>query len=488
MKFFFAFWAVCLCLAISASAVKGAEPVEIKQGEYRAVVSERGLAVYHGETRLSLGSYFTIFTPEYKGSLLSYGAFWKSAKVRRWPSGIEATADLPGGRVRYRVDVQPDGVDVELGVILVAGADRGPTEYAAFQIPPDLVAGGTVQILNVAGAVVEKKAVPETPKRGGMTRSGDVMRIHTADRTLEVSAGNGMGVYVFDARVEQYGARRGLWVFSGIPAAPSYEVMVQRRLRVLPPPQPRPEGVAVFADGSPVTRILVRKDAPERERLAASELASYIEKICGRKLTVTETDGPVGSAGDFVFGELAVSTGLISRKELKPMDRDGYVVRVERNRGAVCGWRDLGTVYGAYALIRQLGVKFYAPGCEIVPQTETLTMPACEIRRKPLLEFRQMTQNLKLGHTPSSDQGNPREIGEAGGLVHAAAYLVPFDMYHEEHPEYFALQKDGKRLHRDPKAKRFDVHLCLSNPDVQRVSGERLMILMDKQPDRTFFG
>ena len=478
----------CLCLTISVPVVEGAESVEIKQGEYRVVVSGGGIVVYYGETQLSLGSYFTVFKPKYEGSILSHGDFWKNAKVQRLASGFEATADLPGGQVRYRVDVQPNGVDVELGVTVVADAEPGPTEYAAFQIPPGLVAGGTVEILNVAGATTDNKPVPETPKRGGMTRSGDAMRIHTADRVIEVAAGNGMGVYAFDARVEQYGARRGLWAFSGVPVAPGYEVTVQRRLRVLPLPEPRPEGTAAFKDGTAVARILIRKDAPERERLAATELASYIEKICGKKLSVTETDAAAGSPGDLVLGELAVSAGLISRQELSPLERDGYIVRVTSDRGAVCGWRDLGTIYGVYALIRQFGVKFYAPGCEIVPQIETLTMPACELRSKPLLEFRKMTQNLKLGHTPSNDLGNPREIGEAGGLVHAAAYLVPFDKFHEEHPEYFALQKDGKRLHRDPKAKRFDVHLCLSNPDVQRVSAERLMTLMDKQPDRTFFG
>ncbi len=99
-----------------------------------------------------------------------------------------------------------------------------------------------------------------------------------------------------------------------------------------------------------------------------------------------------------------------------------------------------------------------------------------------------MTQNLKLGHTPNDDLGNPADIGEPGCLVHAAAYLLPYEKYHKEHPEYFALQKDGQRLRGEPGQERFEVHLCLSNPEVRRICTERLLALIEKQKDRTFFG
>ncbi|MBT3375255.1 MAG: DUF4838 domain-containing protein [Lentisphaerae bacterium] len=478
----------CLLLAGLAPTVQGIEPIEIEQGMYRVVAGPSGVVVYHGGTQLSLGSYFTVYKPDYKGNIVSIGELWKNAAVTRGPNRMEARADLPEGRARLRVEVTPDWIEVEVGISVAAGVEFGPREYAAFQIPPDLVVGGTVEVLNAAGSVTESKPVPATPTRGGMVRPGSMLRFHTADRVIEIRTGGGTNVYAFDARVEQYGKRGGLWVFSGLPVAPGYETTVTRRLRVIPPPEPRPVGTAVFQDGTPVARVVIREGATEREQFAAEELVAYIEKICGKRIEVRPIGTDAGRPGDLAVGECAVSAGLISREELAPLERDGYVVRVTSDRGAVCGWRDLGTTYGVYALIRQLGITFYAPGCEAVPETEALTIPACDLRKKPLLEFRKMTQNLKLGHTPSDDLGNPRDIGEKGGLVHAAAYLVPFDRFHEEHPEYFALQKDGKRLHRHPKATRFDVHLCLSNPDVQRVSAERLLVLMDKQPDRTFFG
>ncbi len=237
-----------------------------------------------------------------------------------------------------------------------------------------------------------------------------------------------------------------------------------------------------------VTAVALGPNHTAREKLAADELVAYLERISGKKLKRTEVTGGQVPTGVIAVGGLARQAGLISAEELEAVGRDGYVVRVAGGRAGICGARDLGTAYGAYALLRHLGVKFYSPHCEIVPKLCKLVIPNCELRAKPSYEFRCLTGNLKLGHTPRDDMGNPGEIGERGSLLHSAAYLLPFDKFSHDHPEYFALQKDGKRLHRDPKRKRFDVHLCLSNPEVRRISTQRILELIEKQPDRTFFG
>ena len=235
-----------------------------------------------------------------------------------------------------------------------------------------------------------------------------------------------------------------------------------------------------------VTAVATEPNATTREKLAADELAAYLEKISGKKLKRIEAAGRQVPGSVIAVGNLARQAGLISTEELGAVGRDGYVLRVAGGRAGICGARDVGTVYGAYALLRHLGVKFYALHCEIVPKVRKLVIPNCKLREKPFYEFRSLTGNLKLGHTPKDDMGNPGEIGERGSLVHSAAYLLPFDKFSHEHPEYFALQKDGKRLHRDPKRKRFDVHLCLSNPDVRRISAQRMLELIEKQPEGNY--
>ena len=164
------------------------------------------------------------------------------------------------------------------------------------------------------------------------------------------------------------------------------------------------------------------------------------------------------------------------------------MVRAQGDQVGVCGARSLGTIYGVYALLERLGVEFYAPSCEVVPRTEELIIPDCGFSARPRYEFRNVTGNLKLGQTPNDDMGNPSEIGQSGNIVHSADYLVPFSQYADTQPEYFALQMDGKRLHREDGKEPQNVHLCLSNPDVRRISAERMLELIDKQPDRMFFG
>ena len=247
-------------------------------------------------------------------------------------------------------------------------------------------------------------------------------------------------------------------------------------------------GTICIAPDVAVTAVALGPNPTAREKLAADELVAYLERISGKKLKRIEVAGPQVPTGVIAVGNLARQAGLISADELEAVARDGYVVRVTGGKAGICGARDLGTVYGAYAMLRHLGVKFYAPDCEIVPKVRNLVIRNCELRAKPFYEFRVLAGDLKLGNTPENDLGNPKELGEQGCLVHSSAYLVPFDKFSGDHPEYFALQKDGKRLHRDPKRKPFNVHLCLSNPDVRRISAQRMIELIDKQPDRPFFG
>jgi len=460
----------------------------VSAGDYVARMTAAGIVVTHKGTLISIGSYLSVYGPGYKGSAVSSREGWRTGRVSVDGHTVRLEAKLPQGSLTYSATVSSRGVRVEARVAVSEGVAVGPVEYAAFQFPPGLVEGGVVEVLDAAGITVDRRPIPAVPKRGGMARRGDVLTVRTAERTIVVSSLSSMGIYPFDGRVERYGRQRGVWAFASIPAAAGREAVSMVELSVEPPEPPPVVGTIRLAPGTTAIAVATRADASPREKLAADELVAYLAGISGKELQRIEIADGVVAPGVVAVGRLSKDAGLIAQDELDEARRDGYVARVAKGRGAICGWRDVGTVYGVYALARHLGVRFYAPGCEAVPKVKDLVVPECDLKAKPFYEFRKMTQNLKLGHTPGDDLGNPREIGEPGGLVHAAAYLLPYDKYGGDHPEYFALQKDGKRLHRDPQKRRFDVHLCLSNPDVRRISAERLLALIDKQKDRTFFG
>jgi len=71
-------------------------------------------------------------------------------------------------------------------------------------------------------------------------------------------------------------------------------------------------------------------------------------------------------------------------------------------------------------------------------------------------------------------------------IDHSSGYLVPKDLYYDKHPEYYSMLADGKRIAKDA----FSYHrtpLCLSNPDVTRISIERALRWVAKQPQKKYF-
>ncbi len=482
-------WLCILTAAAALGPALAADEARLSAGPYAVRLAADGLVVTHDDTVVCHGATFTAFKPQYQGAVLTLAEAFRAGTLEVAEDGrsLKLHAELPEGALSYEVVVSEQAVRTVLRARAAEGAVVGPVEYPAFMLPPDVVEGATLTSFRPDGEA-GRLAVPREAQRGGMAPATESFAIATAQRTVTVSTTSAGGVYPFDARVPQYGAKQGIWAFMSPPVGTEFQTIVEAQLQVTEPPPAQTPGKILLGKDTEVSAVGLRSSQDAREAYAADELVSYLDRISGKRLeTVLTTEGGV-APGTLLVGQAAVDAGIISQSELDDLALDGYIVRVADGRAGICGRRSLGTVYGVYALLRELGVRFYAPGCEVLPRTERLVIGDCSLRAQPFYEFRAMTGNLKLGHTPGDDMGNPREIGESGNIVHSADYLVPFDKYVDEHPEYFALQKDGKRLHRDPEGRRFDVHLCLSNPDVRRISAQRMLELIEKQPDRMFFG
>jgi len=101
------------------------------------------------------------------------------------------------------------------------------------------------------------------------------------------------------------------------------------------------------------------------------------------------------------------------------------------------------------------------------------------VKLKPIVHFRPQLADPRKGLDP--------EIFKGGTLWldHSAGYMVPKYQYYDEHPEYYAKRLNGKRI---PKSTRDSyIHLCMSNPDVVKISTERMLGWMRLQKDKKFF-
>src|SRR5690606_24333507 len=135
-------------------------------------------------------------------------------------------------------------------------------------------------------------------------------------------------------------------------------------------------------------QIVVAPDAAASEKFAAKELSTYLEKISGQRILVTENMNPMAGTRR---GPLIVLGHHPQNASLQPgkLEVQESIIEVEPNRVRIVGGklppvanpegktlvRDRGTLYGVYNLLDSLGVRWYRPEPwgEHVPHLATIT-------------------------------------------------------------------------------------------------------------------
>ena len=167
---------------------------------------------------------------------------------------------------------------------------------------------------------------------------------------------------------------------------------------------------------------------------------------------------------------------------IMPMEPDGFTIRVEGSRVYIFGGDRKGTLYGVYELLeRYLGCRFFAPGSEYVPIYDTLHIPKLNVTDRPAFCSRE-TYYTGMEDPDFADKMRCnihawKGQGDWGMWVHTMFSLVPPDKYFKDHPEYYALM-GGKRS---------KTQLCLSNPDVLKVTIEELRKKMQENPGARYW-
>lgn len=199
---------------------------------------------------------------------------------------------------------------------------------------------------------------------------------------------------------------------------------------------------------------------------ATEELQTYIEKISGAKLDiVTESNLPKGSKA-FIVGETELEESIVAidRSEIKT---DGFRLYSDGNYFIITGADSRGTLYGVYTFLEEyLGVRWFTPTLEVVPENEDIIVDA-DIDRtvEPSFSVRRNdcagTNDAHRARTKMNVSFWQPATAYGGALTYVVwdaslPSLVPDSLF-AEHPEYFALLEDGTRS---------TDHVCLTHPDV----------------------
>ncbi len=236
--------------------------------------------------------------------------------------------------------------------------------------------------------------------------------------------------------------------------------------------------MTLVRDGRPVCTIIIASNASEQEKQGAEDLSTYLSKMSGAKVPVSQSLSVEGNR---------ILLGVAGHPPVAdwggpPPGRDAVVIET-RQRGPeawdllLIGGDARGAGYAVYEFLeRFLDVRWFMPTDlgEEVPERKTIEL-----------------DTLKWSHTPDylgvaglTWQGGPgaadwlrHNKGDVGSPTYFfghswSGYISPTEENQKAHPEWFARTRDGKRSEQ----------LCTSNPEVIRIFIEKVTEYFDKSP------
>ncbi len=228
--------------------------------------------------------------------------------------------------------------------------------------------------------------------------------------------------------------------------------------------------MVLVKDGEALRPIELGANATPIEKNAATELQHWIEQITSVRPEITTTQsGPgVRLHTDPALGE------------------EGYRISVDGDDLVLAGGTGRGVMNAIFALLEEdLGCRFYTSDFAKLPKNHTLIVNPVPRTFIPKLRLRDpfyvcafdaawsLENRTNAPHANVSEEDGGH-IDYDGLFVHTHAKLLTPDKYFHDHPEYFALNAQGKR---------YPHQLCATDPEVARIVTEAVLRRLRKHPD-----
>lgn len=243
----------------------------------------------------------------------------------------------------------------------------------------------------------------------------------------------------------------------------------------------REEGI-VLADEQTSRYRIVLPSAPSRhEEQAADVLQRYLLQISGTALPVIKASEH-RSKYEILLGQNDRLDELGLNIDFNSLGEDGFVIRTDSLRVVIAGGNDKGTLYGVYSFLEKyLGCRMYSPAVKIIPTRGRIVLDKISDVQIPVIKFRdthyRVTWDAEYTDWHKLDHDQDGNRTDWGMWVHTFNALVPPETYYDEHPEYFAMVK-GKRI---------PTQLCLTNPEVLKITIQNLRKRIARNPDAKYW-
>jgi len=217
--------------------------------------------------------------------------------------------------------------------------------------------------------------------------------------------------------------------------------------------------------------VLPDSTHPHLDR-AAQELQMHLQKISGAMLQITRGAAPGGLVPIEIGPSFApdLQESLVSQS-----DKAGaFILSVRPERVRLVGNSPEGTLYAAFELLEQLGIRWYLPGDlgTVIPESRTVTLDEQETFQAPTFQGRHyLWFSASMPWYHRQRMGGFRDPG-----CHGIPQLPPSEF--ETEPELWALI-DGEHRH---------TQLCLTNPEVLKRAVAATIAYFDRRPDARWIG
>jgi hypothetical protein len=242
--------------------------------------------------------------------------------------------------------------------------------------------------------------------------------------------------------------------------------------------------LTLVRDGASNYSICLAASSSPTERRGASELQRFIQEMSGAKLAIVEDKtSPRGPL--ILVGRSRITDSLKQDVPYAALGEEGFVLKTAGEHLIIAGGRLRGSMYGVYTLLEKLGCRWFTPDLSRVPRKRGIVIGPLNERHVPSFEYREpyfreafdkdwAARNKMNGGSLGLDESTGGSL-KYYPFVHSFYSLVPPEEHFREHPEYFS-QIDGKRRERGGQ-------LCLTNPDVLRLSVKKVLEWSREHPE-----
>ena len=226
--------------------------------------------------------------------------------------------------------------------------------------------------------------------------------------------------------------------------------------------------------------IVTAQQPTAEEKTAAEWLSTTLEQVTGAKFSLRPED-----AND-------LPTNVIRVLVDPTLPSEAWRIRTSGDELILAGGWPRGTLYAVCEFLEShVGVDRLDPFIEVVPKRPTLTIPILDRRGRPAFGSRfvfnafpyahpaPMKANARMWRAWNKEQtysspstgDHPRLVPEPGG--HTFGRFIPVKEFAHSHPEYFSMDSQGKRMIDDQGEPSAWYQVCLTNPDVRRITLDR---------------